>query len=306
LGLGFPPRRSQLVAGERGDRDIEQSGDISWNSLTAAACHAGADCVGERWTVANAVQLARLIAIIAMGQVSQAAHIVLSLAPAVPAFSFAELRSEAIIRLTVQDESQAPRIGYPRWQRDGFMFEAISWIAARQSQGPGVLMKDPHVSATSQGLDGLMLILSPDKSIVESTTIFEDKCTDDPKSIFTSKVMAGFRERHDNRRSAEIIATASALLTRAGISDEFAARMAAAVTDRNRRRYRAAVTTVAELDNDAARASIFSTYGDLAGITTDQRQAACLIVPTELRPWFDQLGLQAVTYLNSLEDDLDV
>lgn len=295
----------QLAICERG-QVIEHPGDLKIASLAAEACHAGADCVGERWTVANAAQLARLIAIIAMGQVSQAAHIVSSLTPAAPAFSFAELRSEATIRLTVQDEPQTPRAGYPRWQRDGFMFEAISWIAARQSHGSDVLMKDPHVSATSQGLDGLMLALSPDRSAVETTTIFEDKCTDDPKSIFAGKVMASFRERHDNRRSAEIIATASALLTRAGVSDKFAARMASAVTDRNRRRYRAAVTTVAELDNDAARANIFSTYGDLAGITTDQRQAACLVVPAELRPWFDQLALQAVSYLNSIEDDLIV
>lgn len=279
---------------------------MSWNSLATAACQAGVDCVGERWTVANSAQLARLIAIIAMGQVSQAAHIVTSLTSAAPAFSLAELRSEAMVRLTVQDTPQTPRIGYPRWQRDGFMFEAISWIAARQSHSPAVLLKDPHVSATSQGLDGLMIVLAPDKSVVESTTIFEDKCTDNPKSIFEGKVMAGFRERHDNKRSAEIIATASALLTRAGISDEFAAKMAAAVTDRKRRHYRAAVTTVADLDSDIARASIFSTYGELDGITTSQRQAACFIVPGDLRPWFDQLGLQAVAYLKSLEDDLNV
>lgn len=304
--MAFQSKERQLTPEHEGDRVIEHSGDTTWNSLYAAACHAGPDCVGQRLTVANASQLVRLIAIIAMGQVSQAAHIVSSLVPAAPAFSFAELRSEAIIRLTVQEEPHTPRIGYPRWQRDGFMFEAISWIAARQSHGPSVLMKDPHVSATSQGLDGLMLTLSQDKSAVETTTIFEDKCTDDPKSIFAGKVMTGFRERHDNRRSAEIIATASALLTRAGISDEFAARIAAAVTDRSRRRYRAAMTTVTELDNDAARASIFSPYGDLAGITSDQRHAACFVVPTELRPWFDQLGFQAVGYLNSLEDNLDV
>jgi hypothetical protein len=38
------------------------------------------------------------------------------------------------------------------------IFEAISWLAARQVY-PGVLLKTPHVSATSQGLDGLMIEL---------------------------------------------------------------------------------------------------------------------------------------------------
>src|SRR5216684_4148826 len=54
-------------------------------------------------------------------------------------------------------DGKKPRTGYPRWQRDGFIFEAISWIAARQTHGERALLKDPHVSATSQGLDGLMI-----------------------------------------------------------------------------------------------------------------------------------------------------
>ena len=277
-----------------------------WASISAVVCHAGADCVGERWVVANPSQLARLIAIIAMGQVSQASHIVTKLVPAAPAFSFQALRSEAIVKLTVQDEDQTPRIGYPRWQRDGFIFEAISWIAARQSNGPAVIMKDPHVSSTTQGLDGLMIALAPDKSAIETTTIFEDKCTDNPKGMFASNVMPGFQARHDNKRSAEIIATASALLVRAGIADRDAAILAAGVTDRARRRYRAAVTTVAALDSDPARADIFAPYGKLAGIGVHQRVAACLIVSDNLRPWFDELAILAVDYLSTLVDDLNV
>lgn len=283
-----------------------QTSQGQWASVSAAVCHAGADCIGERWIVSNLEQLARLIAIIAMGQVSQASHIVTKLVPAAPAFAFQALRSEAIVKLTVQEEKQTPRIGYPRWQRDGFMFEAISWIAARQANGPTVVMKDPHVSSTTQGLDGLMIALAPDKSAIETTTIFEDKCTDNPKGMFASSVMPGFQARHDNKRSAEIIATASALLVRAGIDDGDAAVLAAGVTDRARRRYRAAVTTVAALDSDPARADIFAPYSKLAGIAAHQRVAACLIVSDNLRPWFDELAIQAVDYLNTLVVDLDV
>ena len=57
------------------------------------------------------------------------------------------------------------------------MFEAISWIAARQCHGNNVFLKDPHVSATSQGLDGLMIEMGVnDKNFW--VTIFEDKCSD--------------------------------------------------------------------------------------------------------------------------------
>ena len=50
-----------------------------------------------------------------------------------------------------------------------------------------MLLKDPHVSATSQGLDGLMIELADDKSKVVMTTISEDKCTDNPRDTFSKK-----------------------------------------------------------------------------------------------------------------------
>ena len=74
------------------------------------------------------------------------------------------------------------------------MFEAISWIAARQVYGKAAYMKAPHVSATSQGLDGLMLELSSDQTQIDRTTVFEDKCSEDPISTFKSKVIPAFRD----------------------------------------------------------------------------------------------------------------
>jgi hypothetical protein len=106
-----------------------------------------ADCTGERWTTSDVPTLARLIAIIAMGQAQYAGHILTTLAPAKPKINIAELRKEARIKLTVENPVKTPRGGYPLWQRDGFIFECISWLAARQAY-PGVLLKAPHVSAT--------------------------------------------------------------------------------------------------------------------------------------------------------------
>ena len=164
-----------------------------------------AQCVGDRWAAHDGTSLAKLIAIIAMGQAAYAAYILRDLLPATPAFSDADLSQEARVRMTVQDDVKTPRTGYPRWQRDGFIFEAISWIAARQVYGTDVLLKDPHVSATSQGLDGLMIELADDKSKVVMTTIFEDKCTDDPRNTFLQKVIPAFLDRHKNKRSAELV-----------------------------------------------------------------------------------------------------
>ncbi|AMN55872.1 hypothetical protein ACP90_13025 [Labrenzia sp. CP4] len=266
------------------------------------SCPIDDNCTGERWQVQDSDQLARLIAIIAMGQAAQASHILSELIPAKPAFTIPELKAEAKIRLTVQEEKQTPRTGYPCWQRDGFIFEAISWIAARQTHGETAYMKDPHVSATSQGLDGLMLELSSDKTQIDRTTVFEDKCSDDPVATFKNKVIPAFRDRHENKRSAEIIAAATALLGKAGIDDGMAAKLAAAVTDRAKRRYRAAFAVTTKLDSDDGRKALFAGYNEISGIDKVQRLGACLVVPPELRGWFDQLAEQAVAYIDALDD----
>jgi len=261
-------------------------------------------CIGDRWETQNIDQLAKLVAIIAMGQASYAAHILTELFPASPAFSPADLIKEASVRLSVQEKKATPRAGYPRWQRDGFIFEAISWIAARQSHGKDVLLKDPHISSTSQGLDGLMIELSPDHAAVVATTIFEDKCTDEPRDTFLYKVIPAFLERHQNRRSAELVATASVLLRTGGLDDATSTKLAAAVMERKLRRYRAAFAVTAAHDSEAQRKELFDGYEKVAGIKPEQRIGACFIVPAEVRDWFDSFAVKANEYLDSLAEEV--
>ncbi|MEG6501853.1 MULTISPECIES: hypothetical protein [unclassified Desulfovibrio] len=267
--------------------------------LMTEQCEIDNDCTGERWQVLDDEQIARLIAIIAMGQVAQASHILSELVPATPAFTTPELKTEAQIRLTIQDRKQTVRTGYPRPQRDGFIFEAISWIAARQIYGKEAYIRAPHVSATSQGLDGLMIELSNVKTQISRVTIFEDKCTEDPVAAFKYKVIPAFQDRHVNKRSAEIIAVATVLLGQAGLDDGTAACLASAVTDRAKRRYRAAFAVTTDFDSDYGRKQIFADYNKITEIRQDQRLAACLVVPPPLRAWFDRVAEIAIKYIES-------
>lgn len=269
--------------------------------LTTQNVSIDSKCVGDRWVAHDQDGLARLIALIAMGQAAHAAHILKESLPIAPAFSDADLRQEARIRLTIQEDGKTPRTGYPRWQRDGFMFEAISWIAARQVYGQEVLLKDPHVSATSQGLDGLMIELSSDKSVVLMTTIFEDKCTDNPRDTFLNKVIPAFVDRHNNKRSAELVATASVLLRMGGVDQGAVTTMAASVMDRTQRRYRAAFALPKSLDSQAERKKLFKNYDRITGLAQDRRVGAGLIVDGDVRDWFENLATQAIAYIDNLD-----
>jgi len=259
-------------------------------------------CIGSRWSAQDEDQLARLIAVIAMGQASYAAHLLKELLPIKAAFTHDDLQREAKIRLTVQESGDRSRTGYPQWQRDGFIFEAISWIAARQVHGNRALLKDPHVSATSQGVDGLMIELAADKSKVVKTTVFEDKCTDNPRETFLQKVIPALLERHQNKRSAELVACASVLLRMAAIDEAAAAQMAAAVMDRSQRHYRAAFALTEEYDNQKALQKLFKDYDGLDGISAYQRVGASLIVNGETRKWFEALACRAIAYLDDLDE----
>jgi hypothetical protein len=127
--------------------------------------------------------LARLVAIISLGQALHAAKIIRELQPASPALSHSSLIAAAKQQLQITGTTDQQRDA-SRWSRDGFLFEAISWIAARQSAGSRAYLKDPHLKSTTQGIDGLMVELDPDKPEVVRATIFEDKCSDHPRRKF--------------------------------------------------------------------------------------------------------------------------
>jgi hypothetical protein len=266
--------------------------------LTSETVPIDGDCTGLRWRAANTSTLARLIAMMAMGQAAYAAHILATLSPAGPKINTAQLRAEAKIKLTVEEPPKKPRGGYPRWQRDGLIFEAISWLVARQTD-PACLLKAPHVSATTQGLDGLMIELNADKTAIARTTIFEDKCTDDPRNMFLGKVLPEFKKRHNDERSAEIISAAVALIQTAGLDEVTATEFAAAVTDQSLRHYRASFAV--DVDSDAERKKLFADYNKIANLKAEQRIGATLVVPPKMRNWFDALANEALAYLTGLD-----
>ena len=259
------------------------------------------DCVGSKWTVKDDDQLAKLTAIIVMGQAVQAAHIIEELLPAAPAFTNEALQAEAIIKFTVQEESQTPREGYPRHQRDGLIFEIISWIAAKQVAGDSCYLKDPHISATSQGLDGIMIELNHDGSEISKSTIFEDKCSDHPRKTFREKVIPGFIDRHSNTRNAELISAAATLIQLSGATNLQAMAMVSKVLDNNCRHYRAGFALTSDFNDVDAQKALFKGYNKLEDIDQAQRIGASLIVDGQLRDWFDAIAIKIIDYIEQLE-----
>jgi hypothetical protein len=270
-------------------------------ALTTETVDIDEHCIGDRWQAKDEDRLAELVGIIAMGQAAHAAKIIAELRPANPAISHKALKDAAKDQLSIRGDTPERRDA-SRWRRDGFIFEAISWIAARQDGGETALLKDPHIKSTTQGIDGLMLELDPGKSKVIRATIFEDKCSEDPRQKFRDEVLPTFADHHDNKRGPELVSAAAALIERIGLDGTAATQAAGRVLAHEFRRYRVALAVTSEEDSKKRRQALFKDFDKLKGIRQAQRVGASFVTPGKLRDWFDALATRATAYIETLSD----
>jgi hypothetical protein len=253
--------------------------------------------IGHEWSVADMNELACLVAIVLLGQAEHAAEIIANLEPSLPAFTDLDLIDDAKRQMKVKGSTEDKKRA-SRTHRDGFLFECISWIAARQAGDDRTFLKDPHLDPTSHGLDGLIVQLHATDGEIVRSTICEDKCTAHPRTRFRDDVMKIFREHHHStKRARDLVANAVALLRVAGLSRTEATKAAAKVMDKSARCYLAALTTgrLATL----GRAQLFRGYDDLDDIDQDQRVGAMLPLTLDLRDWFQTLADEVINALDS-------
>jgi hypothetical protein len=274
----------------------------SKHALLIDAVSVDSNSIGSRWTVQDLDRLARLIALIAMGQALHAAKIIEGLSSASSAITAVSLTEAAKQQLQINGTNKDQRDA-SRWRRDGFLFEAISWIAARQGGKPRTYMKDPHIKSTTQGIDGLMIEMELGAPQVSRATIFEDKCSENPRAIFRGDVMKAFRDHHKNLRGPDLVSGAAALIEKSGIDGTSAVKAAARVLDLAYRRYRASLAVTTDHDSKKGRIALFKGYEKLSGIDAEQRIGATFVVDGDLRDWFDSLANRAIAALDEMAKD---
>ncbi|MBD9445042.1 MULTISPECIES: hypothetical protein [unclassified Rhizobium] len=270
-------------------------------AVTSTTVEVDDDVTGLQWAVNDFEELAKLIAVIALGQAQHAVRIIDALEPHGPALSDEELFRGARGQMLIRGQTDAQK-EVSRYHRDGFLFECISWIVARQSSSSRTFMKDPHIASTTQGLDGLAIEMDPTEPVMVGATIFEDKCTENPRKKFKGEVLVTFGEHHASKRMRDLVANAVSLIRETGLNGTEATKAAARVLDKSFRTYRAALTVGAEVSTATRRKKLFKGYNGLADITKDQRIGATLIV-SELRGWFQELAEEVIKELKQFEAD---
>lgn len=262
--------------------------------LTLTPVTHGKLCHGSRWVVADEDDLARKVAYIALGQSRHVAAI-LAKVEKTPPPTRTDTAEAAIKRLSVLD-------GMDPYHRDGWIFQAISWIAAYRNDA-GAIVRAPHAIPAHKGFDGMQLRLDAANENVTAVVIFEDKATENPRPTITGDVWTGIRALERGERMPELIQETGAILEahqrRFPELDIDAA--VEAILWEEARHYRVAITVNHAHDEDGEREALFKGFDNVAPGSRKRRQAETMSIP-DLRKWMKQFTAKAIKQIEAWRD----
>ncbi|EKN4697763.1 hypothetical protein ABF231_001009 [Yersinia ruckeri] len=253
-------------------------------------------CHGSRWTIADENDLARKVAYLALGQ-SRHISTILAGIDKKPPSTRPDTAKGAINLLTVPT-------GKDSYHRDGWVFQAISWIAAHRAN-KGNIVRAPHAILAHKGFDGMQLQLDAANENVIAVVIFEDKATINPRSTITSDVWKGIRSLERGERMPELIQETGALLEahQMKFPDMDIDAAVEKIIWEEARHYRVAVTIDTTHDDDNSRKALFKGFDEIAPGKGERRQGETMCIQN-LRSWMEQFAAKAIGHIEAWRDNV--
>lgn len=253
-------------------------------------------CHGWRWEIADETDLARKVAMVALGQYRHAAQILAGIDKK-PFPTHKDTAAAAIKRLTVPD-------GGDPWHRDGWVFQTISWIAAHRTE-KGVVARAPHPIEAHKGFDGMQLRLDKSGKAVTAVVIFEDKASESPRKTIRTDVWDGIRALERGERMPELIHDATTILEAQqsifpGLNVDEAIET---ILWDEVRHYRVSITTAGTHAKDAARKKLFRGFDEVAPGKSERRRADTMHLD-DLREWMTAFCKSAIKQIEAWRDNV--
>lgn len=261
-------------------------------SLSLTPINHGELCHGWTWTIEDEDALADRVARITIGQYRHIAKILSGAGVPGPVVN-ADQAVAAIKKLTLAEDEDP-------WHRDGWLFQAISWIAAHQ-QPSASITRAPHIRKADKGFDGMQLEINADGNSVKAVVIFEDKATDNARSMIRDDVWPGIIALEKGERLDEISQEVSAMLdARAAADPSFDLDTAIANTLwKDARRYRVSITIGDTHNNADARKRLFKGFDETAPGDATRRRADTIYLP-ELRKWMASFTERVIAKITAI------
>lgn len=255
-------------------------------------------CHGYVWQVRDKPLLAELVAEVLLGQYRHVRKVLMNLKSTPRVVDIDEIE-KAIEVLTLVE-------GKKLYLRDGWVFQCISWVAARCTEGPNAILSPPHMGTARKGFDSVLLVLADDGSTVERVYIGEDKATEDARHMIQYSVWPEIEVLEKGERRAEIRSEVTTLLERKlSQDDERIERLIDQALWQDTRAYRVAVTASDAYDSSDGREELFEGYDTCASGLVRKRRAETFHHPA-VRDWMEHFCGLVVERLNSYREESHV
>ncbi|QQP93500.1 hypothetical protein IGS68_33300 (plasmid) [Skermanella sp. TT6] len=173
-----------------------------------------------------------------------------------------------------------------REQRDGLLFQNISWLAAK-IRNRNILSSPPHVRLSDKGFDSTFIRVSDGDLKLTALFICEDKATIHPRKTIQSSVWPEFRSIENEDRDDEILESVSAILKNTLTIDP--EEVFKDVMWNNIRGYRVSVTATKKDERKTNYAHLFEGYDEVVKKNVDHR-TACVLPLDNIRLFLDGLA----------------
>ena len=149
-------------------------------------------CYGWKWHVDDIDELAKQVALITLGKHRHAISILRDSALPKPKFD-ADDRKAAKNHISKGDTRH----------RNGWLFQAISWIAAN-SESSSTITRMPQYPKAHKGFDNFQIIMNVSKSTIIGVIVSEDKAVKDARRAIRDDVFPGFEKIENRERITEV------------------------------------------------------------------------------------------------------
>ena len=233
---------------------------------------------GYDWSIDDDDKLAELVALIALGQHRHVRRILDETeCGMIPLAQTALMGARELLTVPT---------GFDPFHRDGWLFQAIAWIAAHL-QNRTSLSAPPHMQHADKGFDGLHVHIDEKTQTVRSVVICEEKATERPRETIRNEVWKEFAHLETGERDNLLIARVSTLLeTRPGLDADQAVQQ---IFWKKTRAFRIAITIGDRHDNEAGRKRLFEGYEEVVNGKVSRRRAETLH-RDDLRRWMNRIA----------------
>ncbi len=181
--------------------------------------------------------------------------------------------------------------------RDGWVFQMISWISIHYSQSTPMIVSIPHPQPSFKGFDGLVLLFSEVSDDIENLIICEDKATTRPRDTITQQIWPDFKSCEDGSRDSELVAETTLLLERSG-SDKIDM-IIENIHWKKLKNYRIAITI--DPNKKINLSKLFKGYSSIIARDNIRFRKAEVFPIDQLRDWMNSFCEKIINHLDEIE-----